>query len=77
MFDRELWLAPEGRLGMSDVSPLSGTSGLSFDSTLLTISSLVFLPSPVALSVFFFSLACWPILLNFFQKILQYFLVRR
>ena len=27
---------PEGRLGMSDVSPLSGISGLSFDSTLLS-----------------------------------------
>ena len=26
---------PEGRPGMSDVSPLSGISGLSFDSTLL------------------------------------------
>ena len=41
---------PEGRPGMSDVSPLSGISGLSFDSTLL-ISSLVLLPSPVTLSV--------------------------
>ena len=28
--------APEGKPGMSDVSPLSGTSGLSFDSTLLS-----------------------------------------
>ena len=27
---------PKGRLGMSDVSPLSGVSGLSFDSTLLS-----------------------------------------
>ena len=27
---------PEGRLRMSDVSPLSGISGLSFDSTLLS-----------------------------------------
>ena len=43
-------MAPEGRPGMSDVSPLSGISGLSFDSTLL-ISSLVLLPSPVTLSV--------------------------
>ena len=32
--------SPEGRLGMSDVSPLSGISGLSFDATLL--SSLLF-----------------------------------
>ena len=31
---------PEGRPGMSDVSPLSGISGLSFDSTFL--SSLLF-----------------------------------
>ena len=28
--------APEGRPGMSDVSSLSGISGLSFDSTLLS-----------------------------------------
>ena len=39
------------------------------------ISSLVLLPSPVILSVVSFS-ACWPFLLNFFQKILQYFLLR-
>ena len=36
------------------------------------ISSLVLLPSPVTLSVLSFS-ACWPFLLSFFQKILQYF----
>ena len=36
------------------------------------ISTLVLLPSPVTLSVLSFS-ACWPFLLNFFQKILQYF----
>ena len=29
-------LPPEGRPGMSDVSPLSGISGMSFDSTLLS-----------------------------------------
>ena len=34
------------------------------------ISSLVLLSSPVTLSVLSFS-ACWPFLLNFFQKILQ------
>ena len=28
--------SPEGRQGMSDVSPMSGISGLSFDSTLLS-----------------------------------------
>ena len=36
------------------------------------ISCLSLLPSPVTLSVLSFS-ACWPFLLNFFQKILQYF----
>ena len=39
------------------------------------ISSLVLLPSPVTLSALSFS-ACWSFLLNFFQKILQYFLLR-
>ena len=39
------------------------------------ISSLVLLPSPVTFSVLLFS-ACWPFLLNFFQKILQYFSLR-
>ena len=39
------------------------------------ISSLVLLPSPVTLSVLSFS-ACWPFILNFFQKILQYFSLR-
>ena len=39
------------------------------------ISSLVLLPSPVTLSVISFS-ACWPFLLNFFQKILEYFSLR-
>ena len=39
------------------------------------ISSLVLLPSPVTLSFLSFS-ACWPFLLNFFQKILQYFSLR-
>ena len=55
---------------MSDVSPLSGISGLSFGS--IWLSTLVLLPSPVTLSVLSFS-AYWPFLLNFFQKILQYF----
>ena len=39
------------------------------------ISSLALLPSPVTLSVLSFS-ACWPFLLNFFRKILQYFSLR-
>ena len=39
-------LTTEGRPGMSDVSPLSGISGLSFDSTLLSpvLFFLVLLP---------------------------------
>ena len=63
---------PKGRPGMSDVSPLSGISGLSFDSTLL--SPLLFF-CLVLLPFLSFS-ASWPFLLNFFQKILQYFLFR-
>ena len=43
---------PEGRPGMSVVSPLSGISGLSFDSTLL--SHLLFLLSPGTLYVLSF-----------------------
>ena len=65
---------PEGRPGMSDVSPLSGISGLSFDSTLL---------SPILFFCFFrfLFLSClftayWPILLTSFKKILQYFSLR-
>ena len=57
---------------MSDVSPLSGISGLSFDFTLL--SPLLFF-CLVLLPFLSFS-ASWPFLLNFFQKILQYFLFR-
>ena len=44
-----------------------------------TISSIVLLPSPVTLSVlssFFLLPAGWSLLLNFFQKILQYFSLR-
>ena len=48
--DISLWTGgPEGRPGMSDVSPLSGISGLSFDSTLLSpllFFCLVLLPFP-------------------------------
>ena len=39
------------------------------------ISSLVLLPSPVTLSVLSIT-ACWPFLLNFFQKIVQYLSLR-
>ena len=66
--------APEGRPGMSDVSPLSGISGLSFDSTLL--SSLLFFCLILLPLLSYLLSACWPILLNFFQKILQYFSLR-
>ena len=44
---------PEGRPGMSDVTLLSGISGLSFDSPFLS-PLLFFLPSPFALSVLSF-----------------------
>ena len=61
---------PEGRPGTSDVFPLSGISGLSVDSTFLSV-----LPSPVAPSVFsFFSF--WPILLptHYFSRDMLFFL---
>ena len=44
---------PEGRPGMSDVTLLSGISGLSFDS-LFCLLSCFFLPSPLSLSVLSF-----------------------
>ena len=60
---------------MSDVSPLSGNSGLSFDSTLLS-PPLVPLLSLITLSV----LSVFCLLVHspelFSQKILQYFLLR-
>ena len=40
-------IIPEGRLGMSDISLLSGISGLSFDSPSCLLSCF-FLPSPFA-----------------------------
>ena len=58
---------------MSDVTLLSGISGLSFDSPFL--SPLLFLlPSPLALSVLSF-FCYWSILLIFFQ-ISQIFFVK-
>ena len=64
---------------MSDVSPLSGISGLSSDYTLL--SPLLFFCLVLVLFLsylfFFFFSACWSILLNFFQKILPRFFVKR
>ena len=47
--------SPEGRLGMSDVSLLSGISRLTFDSPFLS-PLLFFLPSPFARSVLSFFL---------------------
>ena len=59
---------PVGRPGMSDVSYLSGISGLSFDSNLLS-PFLFFLPSPVTLSVSsFFLLPAGPFSLTFSRK---------
>ena len=65
---------PKGRLGMSNVSPWSGIAGLSFDSTLL--SPVLFFCLVLLLFLLVFSSAIWPILLNFFQKIPQYFWLR-
>ena len=65
--------SPEERPGMSDVSPLLGISGLSFDSTLL--SPLLFFC--LVLLLFCLFSACWSILLNFFQKILPIYFVKR
>ena len=63
---------------MSDVSPPplspTGVSGLSLDSTLL--SPLLFFYLVLLLFLSYLFSACWSILLNFFQKILQYFSLR-
>ena len=63
----------EGRPGMSDVSLLSGISGLSLDSSLL---SLVLLPTPIALSILSFFLPIGHSPDFFLQKILRYFSLR-
>ena len=47
--NRLLEANPKGRLGMANVSLLSGISGVSFDSPFISLS--FFLPSPLALSV--------------------------
>ena len=49
VFSNVCKVSPEGSLELSDFFPLSGKSGLSFDSPFL--SHLVFLPSPLALFV--------------------------
>ena len=67
-------ISPEGKSGMSDVSPLSGISGLSFDSTLL--SPVLFFCLVLFLFLTYLLSACWSILLNFFQKILPRFFIK-
>ena len=61
-------ITPEGMPGMSDVSLLSGISGLSFDSPFF-----LFLPSPLALSVVSF-FCLWSVLGLFFQKTQIFFI---
>ena len=55
---------------MSDVSPLSGISGLSIDSTLL--SHLFFFCLVLLFFLSYLFCSFWPILLNFVKKNLQY-----
>ena len=63
---------PEGRLGMSDVSPCLESQGCHLISL---IFFLVLLPALIAHPVLSFS-AYWPILLTFFKQILQLFSLR-
>ena len=66
---------PKGRLGMCDVSPPlppSGISRLSFDFR-FTISSLVLLPTRIALSVLSFFLPTGPFSYFFSRKIINIF----
>ena len=70
-----IWpIYPEGRPGMSDISPLSGISGLSFDSPFLSLLLffclvlLLFLPGHFS--------ANGPFSLYFSRKLLKYFLPR-
>ena len=60
---------------MSNVSPVSGISELSFDSTLL--SPLFFFCLVLVLFLSYLFSAFWSILLNFFQKIHPIFFVKR
>ena len=66
LVDRRTAADSEGRLGMSDVSPLSGT----------LLSPLLFFCLVLLLFLSYLFSACWSILLNFFQKILQIFFVK-
>ena len=69
----QLLFVAKGRLGMSDIFPLSGISGLSLNSTLL--SPLLFFCLLPLLFLFSFS-AYWSILLTFVQKALKCCLLR-
>ena len=69
-----LFFPPDGRLGMFDVSPLCGISGLSFDTTLL--SPLLFFCLVLLLFLSYLFLSAGPFFWIFFQKVLQYFLLR-
>ena len=60
---------------MSDVFPLSGISGLSFDSTLL--SPLLFFCLVLVLFLSYLFSNCWSILLIFSQKILPIVFIKR
>ena len=68
-------VSPEGRPGMSVVSPLSEISGLSFDSTLL--SPLLFFCRDLLLSQSYQFSACWPILLTFSPENSSIFFVKK
>ena len=72
-FDLDVFsVAPEERPGTSDVSPCLESQGCHLIPLCYLLSCS---PSSDTLSILSFS-ACWPFLLNFFQEILQYFLLR-
>ena len=71
-----LTATPEGRPGMSDVSPLSGIPGLSFDSTLPSLLLFFCLVLLLFLSYFFF-LPAGPFSLNRSRKIFNIFFLKR
>ena len=75
LFRCVLLFSPEGRPGMSDDSPLSAISGLSFDSTLL--SPLLFFCRDLLLSQSYQFSACWPILLTFSPENSSIFFVKK
>ena len=69
----DLWFALLGEAGDVWCLPLSGISGLSFDSTLLSPLLFFCLLPLLSLSCLFFILLSLRILLTFFLKILQHF----